>query len=70
MARFTVITDENGRLLGAIRSDPIKVGNNTLQFRQHPGPKQKYHHFEVDDALLNKPASHLRKELDSKLGKR
>jgi hypothetical protein len=52
MARLTVITDENNKVLGAVRSGVIRSENMTLQLRAHPGTKHKYHELEVPDEAM------------------
>ncbi len=52
MAKLMVITDENNKVLGAIRSNVIRNENITLQLRPHPGSKHRYHELEVPDEAM------------------
>jgi hypothetical protein len=52
MAKLMVITDENNKVLGAVRSGVIRSDNITLQLRPHPGTKHKYHELEVPDEAM------------------
>lgn len=62
MAKLSVITDAEGNLLGAVRTEPIRTSDGQiLQF--HPNPKFKHQLMDVDDKLLNAPASELGKFL-------
>jgi hypothetical protein len=61
--KMTVITDKNGKFLGAVRSGEVKDGTNTLKFHALPDPSHKHHEIEVDDALMNKPLDEVRKVL-------
>jgi len=64
MAKLSVITDANGKLLGAVRSDAIKMKDGrTLQFQPHPG--HKHQEVEVEEKLLHGPAADLGKFLRS-----
>jgi hypothetical protein len=65
MAKLTVITDKNGKLMGAVRSEPFKTSDGKhLEFRPHPD--YKHHIVEVDEKLLKGPASELGKVLRAK----
>jgi hypothetical protein len=65
MAKFSVITDEKGNLLGAVRAEQFKTTDGKhLEF--HPHPKYKHHTMEVDDKVLKGPASALGKILRAK----
>ncbi len=70
MAKITIITDKSGKLLGAVRSDPIKVGDRTLQFHRHPLGNHLYHEIEVEDALLRGPVERFCEELERRAPKR
>jgi hypothetical protein len=65
MAKLNVITDSNGKLVGAVRAEPFKTkeGKN-LEFRPHPD--YKHHVIEVEDHVLKGPASELGKMLRAK----
>lgn len=64
MAKLSVITDANGKLLGAVRSEPVKTQDGRmLQFQPHPN--HKHHEVEVDEKLLRGPAAELGKFLRS-----
>jgi hypothetical protein len=52
MAKLMVITDENNKVLGAVRSGVIRAENITLQLRPHPGTKHKYHELQVPDEAM------------------
>lgn len=65
MAKLTVITDASGKLMGAVRTEPIKTSDGKeLSFRPHPD--YKHHIVEVDDKLLKGPASEISKVLRAK----
>ncbi|HEY7351571.1 MAG TPA: hypothetical protein VH596_02275 [Terriglobales bacterium] len=65
MAKLSVITDANGKLVAAVRAEAFKTkdGKN-LEFRPHPD--YKHHVVEVDDHVLKGPASELGKMLRAK----
>jgi hypothetical protein len=52
MAKVTVITDENNRVVGAIRNGIVQAGNVTLQFRAHPQSKHKHQELDVPDEAM------------------
>ncbi len=52
MAKLMVITDENNKVLGAVRSGVGRNENITLQLRPHPGTKHKYHELDVPDEAM------------------
>jgi hypothetical protein len=52
MAKLMVITDENNKVLGAVRSGVVRSDNITLQLRPHPGSKHRYHELEVPDEAM------------------
>ncbi len=58
MAKLNVITDANGKLVGAVRADSFKTSDGkTLEFRPHP--QHKHRVMDVDDKLIKGPASEL-----------
>jgi hypothetical protein len=62
MAKLSVITDEKGNVLGAVRAEPFQTSDGrSLVFR--PNPKLLHHLIDVDDKLLGGPASELGKYL-------
>ena len=65
MAKISVITDKNGKLVAAVRAEAFKTkeGKN-LEFRPHPDYNHKT--VEVDDKALKGPASELGKMLRAK----
>ena len=66
MAKLSVITDVNGNLLGAVRTEPFKTSSGaSLEFR--PNPNYKHHVMDVDDQLLRGPASELGRVLRAKV---
>jgi hypothetical protein len=66
MGNLSVITDANGKLLGAVRTEPFKTKNGkNLEFRPHPDYKHRA--MEVDEKLLKGPASELGTFLRSKM---
>jgi hypothetical protein len=52
MAKLMVITDENNKVLGAVRSGVVRSDNITLQLRPHPGSKHRYQELEVPDEAM------------------
>jgi hypothetical protein len=52
MAKLIIITDENNKVLGAVRSGVIRSENITLQLRPHPGTKHKFHELDVPDEAM------------------
>lgn len=62
MAKVTVLMDENNKVLGAVRSGPVQVGNITIQLRPHPSAKYKHHEVEVPDEVM-RSADDLQKHL-------
>jgi hypothetical protein len=58
MAKLNMITDADGKLLGAVRAESFKTkdGKN-LEF--HPHPNFQHRMMDVDDKLLKGPASEL-----------
>jgi len=60
---MTVITDMNGKFLGAVRNGEIKDGTNTLTFHALPDPNHQHHEIEVDEELMHKPFDEVRKVL-------
>jgi hypothetical protein len=69
MAKVTVILDENNKVLGAVRSGPVQVGNITVQLRPHLSAKHKHHELEVPDEAM-RSADDLRKHLLGKAAAR
>jgi hypothetical protein len=69
MARVIAITDEAGKLLGAVRTNPIKTDQGTLRFVQtkHAKHIQQYHELDVSDQLLTGSVDDLHDELQSKV---
>lgn len=66
MAKIVVITDTNGRLLGAVRSEPFRTSDGKLlRFVAHP--RHKHYPMEVDARTLCLPASEVGKFLRDKL---
>ena len=62
--KLTVITDESGKLLGALREEEIKDGDRTIRFFGLPQPGQKhYNNLDVADNFLQQPAHELEKAL-------
>jgi hypothetical protein len=61
--KVIVITDAEGKLLGAHRNVAIKHGGGTLSFRPVTNERQKSRELEVDDAFFSRPAEHCHKEL-------
>jgi hypothetical protein len=65
--KVTVITDTNGKFLGAVRTGSIQDGQNTLHFHAVPHPNQKHHEVEVDEEVMRQPFDQVRQTLVSKL---
>ncbi len=61
--KVIVITDAQGKLLGAHRNVAIKQGGATLSFRPVTNERQKSHEVEVDDAFFSRPPEACQKEL-------
>ncbi len=71
MAKMTVITDTEGKVLGALPTDPIQVGNTTIQYQPLPHEGYSYSEVEVSDDCMRKSSEDVYKELLSKMpGKR
>jgi hypothetical protein len=69
--KMTIITDKNGKFLGAVRSGTIQEGENELYFHPLPHPSHMHHEVEVDEGLMRKPFEEVREMLLSKIsGKR
>jgi hypothetical protein len=67
MAKVTVITDRNNRIVGSIRLDPVKIDGGTVQFRAKASSQQKSHDLEIPDGLLGQGIDNLHKEFERML---
>lgn len=67
MAQVTIITDTKGKLLGAVRTDSIQVGNTRIKFYPHPHEGHQHHTVEADDDLMRRSSKDVHKELLSKI---
>ncbi len=65
MTKLTVVSDANGKLLGAVPSGPIKSGNVTVEFQRHP--TLRYHEVEVAEELLRQSPDTMQQELERKI---
>jgi hypothetical protein len=61
--KVIVITDAEGKVLGAHRNVAIKQNGATLSFRAVTNQRQKAHEVEVDDGFFGRPAETCHKEL-------
>jgi hypothetical protein len=62
MTKFSVITDQHGKVMGAVRTEPFKTSDGKqVQFR--PNAKYGHHEIDVDDRLLKQPASEVGKAI-------
>jgi hypothetical protein len=66
MTKLTVVSDANGKLLGAIPSGPMKSGDVTIEFQRHPS--LRYREVDVADELLRTSPDELQRELERKMG--
>ena len=67
MAKLTVITNREGRVLGSIRTDLVKTDRGTMQFKARTSSEQKSHDLDVPDELLSKDVENLHRELERRL---
>lgn len=68
MAEVIAITDDNGKVLGVMRSDPIGVGGGmTIQAVVRPVTGYHHHTLEVPDDLLSGLASKVHREIQRRL---
>jgi hypothetical protein len=65
--KITIITDTNGNFLGAVRTDAIQDGKNTLHFHPLPHPSHTHYAVEVDEEMMRKPVDEVREMLCSKI---
>jgi hypothetical protein len=65
--KMTVITDKSGEFLGAVRSDPVRVGKNTFQPSISPHPDQTCYQVEVDEEVFSMPHEEARALLLGKI---
>lgn len=67
MPKLAVITDREGRVLAAIRSDPFETATGPLEFQERPRERQtpelEYYHVEVSEELLRKSPEQLHEHL-------
>jgi hypothetical protein len=61
--KVIVITDAEGKVLGAHRNVAIKQNGATLSFRPVTNQRQKAHEVEVDDGFFGRSAETCNKEL-------
>jgi hypothetical protein len=66
MAKLVVITDMQGKLLGAVRSEPYRTSNGKV-IRFVPHPRHKHYPLEVDERVLQLSANELGKFLRARL---
>ncbi len=66
--KVTVITDSNGKFLGAVRTGPTPDGKITV--RVHPRADHKHHNIEVDEAVMSRPIEELHKELQRQVSRK
>ena len=64
MAKITVITDRDNRIIGSVRLDPVKSDGGTVQFRAKPSSQQKSYDLDIPDALLSGGVENLHKEFE------
>jgi hypothetical protein len=67
MAKVTVITNREGRVLGSIRTDPVKTDRGIMQFKARTSSEQKSHDLDIPDELLNQDVENLHRELERRL---
>jgi hypothetical protein len=67
MAKVTVITDRENRIVGSVRLDPVKTDGGLVQFQARPSSQQKSHDLEIPDALLGQGVEKLHKEFERML---
>ena len=65
MARMTIITDRDGKLLGAVSTTARAEDGSTLHFMQHPHAEQNYHEVEVPDDLFQRPVDEVQMTLEA-----
>jgi hypothetical protein len=66
VAKMTAILDDQGKLLGAVRTEAVTSDNRKVAFR--PDPRYQHQPVEVPDDLLSDPTA-LHKHIESKLAK-
>ena len=66
MAKLVVITDMNGRFLGAVRPEPFRTSSGKV-LRFVPHPRHKHYSVEVDSSAFRLPAPELGKLLRERL---
>jgi hypothetical protein len=68
MAQIIAVTDENGKVLGVVRGDPVEIGDGmTIKAVASSTPGQHYHALEVDNDLLGQLASEVHREVERRL---
>jgi hypothetical protein len=67
MAKVTVITDLENRIVGSVRLDPVKTDGGTIQFQAKPSSQQKSYDLDIPDALLSQGVENLHKEFERML---
>ena len=65
MTRMTIITDRDGKLLGAVPTTARAEDGSTLHFMQHPPAEQNYHEVEVPDDLFQRPVEEVQQTLEA-----
>jgi hypothetical protein len=65
MARMTIITGRDGKLLGAVSTTARAEDGSTLHFAKHPSAEQNYHEVEVPDDLSRRPFDEVQKTLEA-----
>jgi hypothetical protein len=84
MPKMIVYTDAEGRILGAVRADPIETDRGTIQFQAPPGETDtatsqfqgrqradvRPHELDVPEDLLQGSVEELQKELQTRVTSR
>ena len=65
--KMTIITDTDGKLVGAMRTGTMQAGKNTVDFHLLPQPGHKHQEVEVDEALMRQPVNEIHKALLNKI---
>jgi hypothetical protein len=65
MARMTIITDRDGKLLGAVSTTARAEDGSTQPFMQPPHTEQNYHEVEVPDDLFQRPVDEVQMTLEA-----
>lgn len=67
MPRMTVILDKKGKLVGALRTGPVQVGEDKLHVIARPHPDHVHHEIELDEKEMSQKLPQLRQTVLSKL---